>query len=163
VGGSSAGGLSGEIGAGTNMYTRILIAYDGKPESEPVLRQGVALASVFNARVILVGVVTQDTRILIAEAMAPMGLSDRFAEEFRDALESEAEAIRQSGVEVEVHCAKGEPSEAICFTAHETQADLMVIGHHERAGLQHYFDQSTGRSIFDQMPCNLLVVGTTES
>jgi nucleotide-binding universal stress UspA family protein len=144
------------------MYSRILIAYDAKPESEPVLRQGVALAAALNARLILVGVVTQDTRILIAEAMAPMGLPDRFAEEFRGALESEAEAIRQSGVEVEVHCAKGQPSEAICVAARETNADLMVIGHHERAGLQHYFDQSTGRSIFDQMPCNLLVVSTTE-
>ena len=145
------------------MYSRILIAYDAKPETEPVLREGVALAGALGARVILVGVVMPDTRVLIAEAVAPMGLPDRFADEFRDALEAEAEAIRATGVEVEVHCAHGEPADAICFAAREAKADLMVIGRHERAGLQHYFDQSTGRSIFDHMPCNLLVVGTEEA
>jgi len=103
------------------MYTRILIAYDGKAESEPVLRQGVGLAASLNARVILVGVVTTDTRVMIAEAMAPMGLPDRFADEFRDALEAEAAAIRTAGVEVEVHCAQGEPAPAICHAAHETR------------------------------------------
>ncbi len=72
------------------MYTRILIAYDGKAESEPVLREGVELAGALNATVILIGVVTNDTRVMIAEAMAPMGLPDRFAEEFRDVLEAEA-------------------------------------------------------------------------
>jgi nucleotide-binding universal stress UspA family protein len=145
------------------MYTRILIAYDGRAESEPVLRQGVGLAAALNARVVLVGVITNDTRVMIAEAMAPMGLPDRFAEEFRDVLEAEAEAIRQAGVEVEVHCAQGEPAPAICHAARETSADLVVIGHHARAGLQHYFDQSTGHSIVDQMPCNLLVVGTEQA
>ena len=145
------------------MYTRILIAYDGKAESEPVLREGVELAGALNATVILIGVVTNDTRVMIAEAMAPMGLPDRFAEEFRDVLEAEAGAIREAGVEVEVHCAHGEPAQAICFAAHETKADLVVIGHHERAGLQHYFDKSTGHSIFEQMPCNLQVVGTEQT
>ena len=142
------------------MYSRILIAYDGKAESEPVLRHGVGLAAALNAQVILVGVVTDDTRVMIAEAMAPMGLPDRFAEEFRDVLEAEAEAIRKAGVEVEVHCAHGEPAKAICYAAGETKADLVVIGHHERVGMQHYFDRSAGHSIFEQMPCNLLVVGT---
>ena len=142
------------------MYTRILIAYDGKAESEPVLRQGVGLAASLSAQVILVGVITNDTRVMIAEAMSPMGLPDRFAEEFRDVLEAEAEAIRNAGVEVEVHCAQGEPAPAICHAAHETKADLVVIGHHERVGLQHYFDRSAGHSIFEQMPCNLLVIGT---
>ncbi|HZT20798.1 MAG TPA: universal stress protein [Dongiaceae bacterium] len=144
------------------MYSRILIAYDAKPESMPVLHSGVALASALGARVILVGVIATDTRVLIAEAMAPMGLPDRFAEEFRDALESEAEAIREKGLEVEVHCAHGEPAEAICHAARATEADLMVIGHHERVGLQHYFDLSTGHSVIDHMPCNLLVVGIKE-
>jgi nucleotide-binding universal stress UspA family protein len=142
------------------MYSRILIAYDAKPESEPVLRQGAALAAALKARVILVGAVTQASSVLIAEAMAPMGLPDRFADEFREALEAEAEAIRQTGVEVEVHCGEGEPAEVICDTAQATEADLMVIGHHERTGLHHLFNQSTGRSIFDQMPCCLLVVST---
>ena len=145
------------------MYQRILIAYDGKPESAPVLSQGVALAEALKATVILVGVVTPDTRVLIAEAMAPTGLPDRFADEFREALESEADGIRAGGLEVEVHCAQGKPAEAICFAAHEARADLVVIGHHERGGLQHYFDQSTGRSIFDQMPCNLLAVSTEQA
>src|SRR5206468_9089333 len=103
----SVTGSMGIKGDREGMYERILIAYDARPESAPVLRQGIALAIALNARLILVGVVTQDTRVLIAEAMAPMALPDRFAEEFRSALESEAESIRQSGVEVEVHCAQG--------------------------------------------------------
>ncbi len=142
------------------MYSRILIAYDARPESAPVLRQGAELAAALKARVILVGAVTQDSSVLIAEAMAPMGLPDRFADEFREALEAEAEAIRGTGVEVEVHCGQGEPAEVICDAAHATEADLMVIGHHEHVGLHHLFNQSTGRSIFDQMPCCLLVVNT---
>jgi nucleotide-binding universal stress UspA family protein len=142
------------------MYSRILIAYDAKEESEPVLRHGVELAASMNALVILMGVVMSDTRVMIAEAMAPMGLPDRFADEFRDALEAEAEAIRQAGIEVEVHCAQGDPARAICHAARETNADLVVLGRHERVGLQHYFDQSAGHSIFDHMPCNLLVICT---
>jgi len=142
------------------MYSRILIAYDARPENEPVLRRGADLGAALKAKLILVGVITADTRILIAEAMAPMGLPDRFAEEFRGALESEAEGLRAGGLEVEVHCVEGEPANEICRAAHETKVDLVVIGHHESAGLQHYFDRSTGRSIFDQMPCDLLVIGT---
>jgi nucleotide-binding universal stress UspA family protein len=145
------------------MYQRILIAYDGKPESEPVLRQGIDLAGAIRAKVILVGVVAPQTSILIAEAMSPVGLPDRFADEFRAALEAEADAMRAAGLEVEVHCAQGEPGESICYAAHETGAQLVVLGHHERTGLQHYFDRSTGRSIFDQMPCDLLVVGTEQA
>ena len=142
------------------MYSRILIAYDAKAESEPVLRHGVELAAAVNAQVVLMGVIMNDTRVMLAEAMSPMGLPDRFAEEFRDALEAEADAIRQAGVEVEVHCAEGDPAKAICRAAHSANVDLVVIGHHERVGLQHYFDQSAGHSIFEQMPCNLLVVCT---
>ena len=61
------------------MFQRIMIACDGRPESEAALREGVGLASALNAEIVLFGICTIDPAILIAEANAPSDLPARIA------------------------------------------------------------------------------------
>jgi nucleotide-binding universal stress UspA family protein len=141
------------------VFRRILIAYDGQPESESAFREGVGLATALKAEVVLFGVFTIDPAILIAEANAPCDLPARIAEEFRGDLEAEAAGLREAGLAVQVHCTESEAAETICAAAAETKADLVVIGHRQKSALRNLFNPATEHSILDRMPCSLLVVG----
>lgn len=142
------------------MFERILIACDGRPESEPALREGVALARALKAEVVIFGICTIDPAILIAEANAPSDLPARIAEEFRDDLEAEAARLRAAGMAVQVHCTESQTAETICAAAEEAKADLVVIGHRHKSALRNLFDPSKEHSILERMPCSLLVVGS---
>jgi nucleotide-binding universal stress UspA family protein len=145
-----------------HLFQRILIACDGRPDSESALREGVALAAALKAEVVLFGICTIEPAILIAEANAPSDLPARIAEEFRDDLESEAARLREAGLAVQVHCTESEAAETICAAAQETKADLVVIGHRHKSALRNLFDTSTKHSILDRIPCSLLVIGNGE-
>jgi nucleotide-binding universal stress UspA family protein len=142
------------------MFRRLMIACDSRPESEAVLREGVALAAALNAEVILFGICIFDPAILIAEANAPSDLPARIAQEFRDDLESEGARLRESGLTVQVHCTDSEAAETLCAAAEETRADLVVIGHRHKPALRHLFDPATEHSILDRLSCSLLVIAT---
>lgn len=145
------------------MYAQILIAYDGRPESEAALRQGLGLAEALKADVVIVGIHAIDPAILIAEASAPSDLPARMAQEFREDLEAEAAAHRAKGLAVKVVCSEGDEADAattICATAADAKADLIVIGHRHKKALSKLFEHSTEGSILERLSCNLLVVGS---
>jgi nucleotide-binding universal stress UspA family protein len=141
------------------MFQRILIAYDGGPESQSALREGANLARALGADVVILGLCILDPSILIAEASAPSGLPERMAEEFREDLEAEAAGLRESGLAAQVHCTESDTAETICAATRETKSDLLVVGHRHRSALRNLFDTSTERSILEHLPCSLLVIG----
>jgi|ERR1051326_963165 nucleotide-binding universal stress UspA family protein len=141
------------------MFQRIMIACDGRPESEAALREGVGLATALKAEIVLFGICTIDPAILIAEANAPCDLPARIAEEFREDLESEAGRLRDAGMAVQVHCTESAAAETICAAAEESRADLIVIAHRHKSALHNLIDPARDHSILDRMRCSLLVVG----
>lgn len=145
------------------MYSRILIAYNGRPESEAALRQGLALAEALKSEVVIIAIHALDPRILIAEASAPSDLPARMAEEFRQDLEATAAEHRAKGLAVSVVVGEGDESDtaaAICSAAAEAKVELIVIGHRHKKALSKLFEHSTEGSILERLSCNLLVVGS---
>lgn len=60
------------------------------------------------------------------------------------------------GADVEVET--GRPGAAVCEYADEHDADVIVIGTHDRSFWDRLFDPSVGRYVIDHAPCPVLVV-----
>lgn len=58
----------------------------------------------------------------------------------------------------EAEVARGRPADAIVHFAQERDVDLIVMGTHGRAGLQHMFLGSVAEKVIRQAPCPVLTV-----
>ena len=58
----------------------------------------------------------------------------------------------------EVEVATGHPADSIVCVAHECGADLIVMGTHERTGLQHALLGSVAEKVGRPAPCPVLTV-----
>ncbi len=138
------------------MYQRILLAYDGSVEGRTALREGAILAKQAQARVYLLSVVAESTGVLLAEgAFAGVVAQDR--ETYRTILEAGVARLQQLGLEPVAELRVGEPGHEIASFALEVAADLVVVGHRRRSGLQRWWAAGAGVHLLDQLDCSLLI------
>ena len=111
------------------MYRKILIAYNGTPESRSALDEAVRLAPDASVDVHLAGVVHYPSAYLLAGEYVPeVALADE-----RDHMESdlkEAHALLEGkGLRVTDHLVVGEPVDVITRLVNQLGIDLLIIGH----------------------------------
>lgn len=138
-------------------YGHILAAVDLKQHSSQVMRCAASLAERFQARLTLLHVieyipVDPGGDILLP---APIELSDDLADQARRRLADRAALceIRDAGQIVLVGNIKAEIMRAV----REQEADLIVIGNHERHGVAVLLNY-TEDTILHEAPCDILAV-----
>ncbi|MCS6926008.1 MAG: universal stress protein [Candidatus Binatia bacterium] len=145
-----------------NIHT-IVVPVDFSPGAEKAFAWALALAEKWQARVLLLHVVS-----LPISAPVVMGvhvhLTDLEAALLEDAKVKMRELLarsRSETVQIEAKVTSGHPVAAICRTAEQEQADLIVIGSHGRTGLRHLLLGSVAEQVVRYAPCPVAVVGKT--
>ncbi|HBL26109.1 MAG TPA: hypothetical protein DD490_04660 [Acidobacteria bacterium] len=141
---------------------RILVGTDFSPTAAVAVDWAVRLAQRQGARLELVHAVTVPPSA--PEYVSPGALPPGpiFTEEVRQAalgrLETEAFALREKGIDVEVYLGIGSPSMVICDRAEETAARAVVLGTRGLTGLRHLLLGSTAERVVNKAPCPVLSV-----
>jgi len=137
------------------MYRRILVALKWSPVGRNALLAGIQLAKENQARLHIFHAL--DYRLMCSDAPDERILEmtrqaeDRFKAEFRPLLGD----YKRFGF----NCWEADPSVEICRLANEFQADLVIIGCHQRAGKRSVTRiGQAGLSVLESAPCSVLLV-----
>jgi nucleotide-binding universal stress UspA family protein len=136
---------------------RILVGLDGSKRAASVLAAALRIAREQSAKVLLlrtVGLppdVPQDFWKVTDEPL--LEVLRRHALEYLDA---EARAVPAELLD-RTEVAVGVPWQAICEAARRDEADLVVVGSHGYAGLDHLLG-TTAAKVVNHAPCSVLVV-----
>ena len=145
------------------MYQKILVAYNGSPESRLALEECLRLSPSPSAQVHLLVVVSPPPYLLVGEfaAAAVLSVEEGLAAE-REKMEKELEAgasfLIDGGLTVTRHLEVGEPVTAIEELAHQLQVELVIVGHSRQKPLAlRWWRGSTDTLLVEKLRCSLLV------
>lgn len=141
------------------MIQRILVPVDGSPMSEQALGQATAMASAFDAEVLLL-------RVQEPEA-GTGGFSDSVSwrlhrAEASSSLEKLAERLREGGRRVATVLAEGRAAEEILKAARDRPADLVVLSTHGSSGHSRFHFGSTAQKVIAEAGVSVLIVRASE-
>ena len=139
---------------------RIVHATDLSSGSMPALRQAVALARRWRARVILLHVMTPPSPF-VAEGIPPASYDELLAHARRAARQRLAAAVarvRRKGVVASAVFAEGLPADEVLRAARRQRADLLVLGTHGRTGFRRALMGSVAERVVSQARCPVLTV-----
>ena len=139
------------------IYQHILIAVDLTEASEKVAQRALALAERCDARLSLVHVVEYVPVDPAGEALLPppVNMEDELMDAARKRLDALAGKLNLP--DCRRHVVLGNIKTEVARLASENSVDLIVLGSHERHGLQLLLG-STERSVLSAAPCDVLAV-----
>lgn len=139
------------------LYQHILIAVDLTEASETVAQRALALAHSCGAQLSLVHVVEYVPVDPAGEALLPppVNMEDDLMDAARQRLDSLAEKLNLP--DCRRHVVLGNIKSEVARIASENGVDLIVLGSHERHGLQLLLG-STERSVLSAAPCDVLAI-----
>ena len=148
--------FKGAAQCGVNMYSRILLAYDGSVEGRTALREGAILARQCGAEVFLLSVLADMDTLLLSEVMLT-GAAVRMEEEYEEILNEGVARLKRLGFDPVAKLVRGQPAEEIGKYAREVGADLIVVGHRRQSAFDRWWSGPKGAYLMDYTDCSLLV------
>ncbi|MEJ2058989.1 MAG: universal stress protein [Gammaproteobacteria bacterium] len=145
------------IPAGDTLFHNLLLAYDGSQHCRDVLHKAATLASQCGARVHLLSVAPYPGPMAIGEGFETGLLLEADKERYQQILDQGIAEMKTFGLEVSGHLEIGDAAERIATIAAEVDADLVIVGHHPRHGLERWLRASVGSALLDRLDCNLLI------
>lgn len=146
------------------MFRKILLAYNGSREGKSALLACAEIASFARGDTHLLAVAAMPSSMFMAEGYLPEELLDAEKKHGQEVLNEGIEQLRQMGFSATGHLAIGEPVVEICRLAAELKADLIVIGHQQRASFaSRWWRGSVGRALLDHAPCSIFIARTRDS
>ena len=140
------------------VYSRILVGFDGSPESHEALRRALSLAERLGGRVRIVTVVPPPS-VVLGPLMTPETLDftplARAAEEELEKIAREASA---GGVEVSYEVRLGEPASSLLEAAEDWGADLIVLGRRRLSGVERIALGSVSSKVANHAHIDVLIV-----
>jgi len=140
------------------MYRKILVAYNGTPESRSALDEAVRLAPDASVEVHLAGVVHYPSAYLLAGEYVPeVALADE-----REHMEADLKAahavLAGKGLNVINHLVVGEPVEVITKLVSELSIDLLILGHpRSKSFAMRWWRGSVDAILIERVRCSILV------
>jgi nucleotide-binding universal stress UspA family protein len=141
------------------MYQRILLAYNGSREGKKALLSCVEVASfVPHPETHLLAVAGMPSSMFLTEGFLPEELMEDEKKRAQEVLEEGIAQMKERGLQAMGHLAVGEPVEEICRLASELKADLIIVGHEQKASFaSRWWRGSIGKSLLDYAPCSVLI------
>jgi nucleotide-binding universal stress UspA family protein len=137
------------------MYRTILLAYDGTREGRLALREGAMLAKILGSEVVLLAVVEPTFIPLAFDAGVTYAQSDQKAEH-QKVLDEGSERLTKLGLTHKTVMQAGDPATCIAAVARETQAELVVVGHHKSGWLARWLHEPVMASLIETLDCSVL-------
>jgi nucleotide-binding universal stress UspA family protein len=140
------------------MYRKILVAYDGSPESRLALDECIRLAPGPAAAVHLAGVVHDPSLYVLAGEYVPeIALGDDEARVDADIREAAAQ-LAAHGLAVTRHVVIGEPVTVLARLVEELGIDLLILGHPRSTTFAlRWWRGSTDALLLERVRCSILV------
>jgi len=146
------------------MYRKILVAYDGSPESRLALDECVRLAPDPATAIHLAGVVHDPSLYVLAGEYVPeIALFDDSARVDADLQEAAAQ-LTGNGLSVTQHVVIGEPVTVIARLVEELGIELLILGHPRSKGFAlRWWRGSTDALLLERVRCSILVAADAPS
>jgi len=142
------------------LFSRILLCYDGSREGRRALRLGAELAQRLGAETHLLAVLDNAYWIRGYDA-AVMEATLVEEQSAREILREGVEKLEARGISATGHFATGSPIDQIARMADRIRADLIVVGH-KRCGLLARWWAGQGHGLLlDKVSCSVLVAVDT--
>jgi len=138
-----------------SQFKKILIGFDGSPQSEKAAESALALARSLDAKVLLFAVARPPEPATIVEVDAML---DDAREHFEQQFKKIAERANALEVELETAIAVGHPVEQIVHRAELDRVDLIVLGRRGKSRFEKMLVGSTAEKVLRYAHCPLMVV-----
>jgi nucleotide-binding universal stress UspA family protein len=140
------------------MYRKILIAYNGSREGKTALLSCAEIAAFTKAETHLLAVAGMPSSMFLTEGFLPEELMEDEKKRAQEVLDEGTRQMRDQGFNVSGHLAVGEPVEEICRLAADIRADLIIVGHQQKASwAARWWRGSVGKTLIDCAPCSVLI------
>jgi nucleotide-binding universal stress UspA family protein len=147
------------------MIDSMVVGTDGSETASEAVRQATELAGHLRAKVHLVSAYepVSEGRLREERQQVPDDLQWMVnpREDVSSTLEEAAQAIRDRGLDVEVHAREGDPADAILDVAEEQGADLIVVGNKGMTGAKRFLLGSVPNKVSHHAPCSVMIIRTT--
>lgn len=148
------------------MFRRLLVAFDGSPDSRRALACGIEMAKKMGAEIHAITVEEDLPAYATIGSIPEAPMSPEIIEAIEDqrtayyrALRDEAQRIAiEAGVSLQAEIQQGNEVETIIAQAKNVDADLLVIGYHKHTMMRDRFLGSTAHALAVETPCSLLAV-----
>ena len=147
------------------MYEKIVVAYDGSPESRFALSECCERFAGTGVEVHLVGVVKHPEAFFVAgEFLVPNPSEDDPKKWMAQELEAGHAALASRGLRVVPHLELGEPVDVIARIVDSLAADLVIVGHsRHKSFAARWWRGSMDAILVDRIRCSLLIASDARS
>lgn len=143
------------------MYSKILVAYNGTPESRLALQECIRLAPGPSAQIHLLAVVTPTPIVLAGEFVAAIPtIDEELAEKeaMAQVLDAGRRLLADAGLSVSTHLELGEPVNVIADVVNKLGIELVIVGHsRHKPFAMRWWRGSMDAVLVDKVRCSILV------
>lgn len=143
------------------MYSKILVAYNGTPESRLALQECIRLTPGPAAQIHLLAVVTPTPIVLAGEFVAAVPtIDEELAEKeaMAQVLEAGRRLLAEAGLSVTTHLETGEPVNTIADLVNRLAIELVIVGHsRHKPFAMRWWRGSMDAVLVDKVRCSVLV------
>lgn len=143
------------------MYSKIIVAYNGTPESRFALQECIRLAPGPSADIHLLAVLTPPPLVLAGEFVAAVPTEEEERAErqaMQQVLDSGRALLREAGLNVISHLEVGEPVDVIADMVKRSGIELVIVGHSARKPFAlRWWRGSTDAILVEKVRCSVLV------
>lgn len=142
------------------MYRKILVAYNGTPESRSALRECIRLEPAFSAEIHLLAVVTPMPIAIAAEFAAVPIIEEEEAERhsMQQVLDAGRAMLADAGLNVIAHLEVGEPADIIAELVERLGIELVIVGHsRHKSFAMRWWRGSMDAVLMEKVRCSVLV------
>lgn len=149
------------------MYRKILVAYNGTPESASALHECIRLNPDPGAEIHLLGVIDEPTPPIVGDFGTPVSFNpDEQIAEDRKKMDRELDRgrtiLQEAGLAPAVHLNVGEPVAVIEEMVRELGIELLIVGHgRHRSWASRWWRGSTDATLIERISCTLLIAPET--
>jgi len=142
------------------MYRRILVAFDGSPESRLAVDECSHLMQVSGREIHLVCVLHDPSPYLLAGEFVPEPALAIDRSRMQADLDEAAGQLTQRGFSVITHLEDGEPVEVISKLCNSLGIDLLIVGHRRSKKFAfRWWRGSIDSMLIERVRCSILIAG----
>ena len=142
------------------MYRKILVAFDGSPESRVAVAECDHLSPVADREVHLACVVHDPSVFLLAGEFVPQPMLEVDREQMKKDLDEAAAGLASRGFKVTTHLLDGDPVDVIAGLSRSLGIDLLVVGHkRSKNWALRWWRSPVDALLVERVGCAILIAG----
>jgi nucleotide-binding universal stress UspA family protein len=145
------------------VYRRILVAYNGAPESRAAVGEAARLAAEGGVEVHVAAVMNTAAYLVAGEYVPEMTLAAGREELEADLKEVENDLVAR-GLDVRSHLVVGEPVDVIGRLVERLSIDLLILGHSRaKSFAMRWWRGSVDTMLIERVRCSILIAADTKA